>query len=100
MSDDFNYAEALGFLFEINKLVHVSQSGGSVLKELGQLLGLFYSGLDEDGVSPEIQSLIDERSAAKKAKDFAKADGIRKRLEEDYGILLKDTPAGVTWVRV
>ena len=100
MSDDFNYAEALGFLFEINKLVHVSQSGGSVLQELGQLLGLFYSGLSNEDVFPEIQSLIEARADAKRAKDFAKADALRGQLLSEFGIELKDTPKGVQWRKV
>jgi len=100
MSDDFNYAEALGFLFEISKLIHVSQSGGAVLKELGQLLGLFYSGLEEASLSDEAQQLIDQRSDAKKAKDFGKADALRNELLTRFGIELKDTPQGVQWRRV
>jgi cysteinyl-tRNA synthetase len=46
----------------------------------------------------EIQSLIDERNAAKQAKDFARSDEIRKQLAEE-GILLEDTPQGVRWKR-
>ena len=45
-----------------------------------------------------IQALVDERNAAKKARDFARADAIRKQLA-DEGILLEDTPQGVRWVR-
>lgn len=45
-----------------------------------------------------IQSLVDERSAAKKARDFARADAIRDQLAAE-GILLEDTPAGVRWRR-
>ncbi|NUS59938.1 MAG: cysteine--tRNA ligase [Lysobacter sp.] len=45
-----------------------------------------------------IQALIDERIAAKAAKDFARADAIRKQLADD-GILLEDTPQGVRWKR-
>ncbi|MDQ3038757.1 MAG: cysteine--tRNA ligase, partial [Pseudomonadota bacterium] len=45
-----------------------------------------------------IQRLIDERASAKQARDFARADSIRKRLS-DEGILLEDTPAGVRWKR-
>jgi cysteinyl-tRNA synthetase len=44
----------------------------------------------------EIESLIEERIAAKKAKDFAKADGIRNSLKE-RGIILEDGPAGTVW---
>ena len=45
-----------------------------------------------------IQALVDERNAAKKARDFARADAIRKQLA-DEGILLEDTPQGVRWKR-
>jgi cysteinyl-tRNA synthetase len=45
-----------------------------------------------------IQALVDERSTAKKARDFARADEIRKRLA-DEGILLEDTPQGPVWRR-
>ncbi|GAA4805432.1 cysteine--tRNA ligase [Lysobacter hankyongensis] len=45
-----------------------------------------------------IQSLVDERNAAKQARDFGRADAIRKQLA-DEGILLEDTPQGVRWVR-
>jgi len=51
---------------------------------------------NEDDV--RIQALIDERVAAKAAKDFARADAIRKALADD-GILLEDTPQGVRWKR-
>jgi len=45
-----------------------------------------------------IQALIDERTAAKASRDFARADGIRKQLS-DEGVLLEDTSAGVRWKR-
>jgi cysteinyl-tRNA synthetase len=45
-----------------------------------------------------IQALIDERIAAKAARDFARADAIRKQLADD-GVLLEDTPQGVRWKR-
>ncbi len=50
---------------------------------------------DDDG---EIQRLVDERVAAKKARDFARADAIRDQLA-DAGIVLEDTPQGVRWSR-
>jgi len=47
----------------------------------------------------DIEALIEERKQARKAKNFARADEIRKELA-DKGILLEDTRQGVTWKRV
>lgn len=52
----------------------------------------------EEGDDARIQALIDERLAAKKARDFARADAIRNQLAGE-GILLEDTPQGVRWKR-
>ena len=51
-----------------------------------------------DGDDARIQALIDERSAAKKSRDFARADTIRQQLA-DEGVVLEDTPQGVRWKR-
>ncbi|MCF5924983.1 cysteine--tRNA ligase, partial [Xanthomonas perforans] len=50
------------------------------------------------GDDARITALVEERSAAKEAKDFARADAIRKQLAEE-GIVLEDTPQGVRWKR-
>ena len=64
------------------------------------MLGLLQQETEEEvtEVEPEIQALIDERQAARKAKDFARADQIRDQLKE-MGITLKDTPQGVQIIR-
>ncbi len=95
MRDDFNYTEALGFLFELNKLVNVSKSGAGRLRELGELLGLFFDINNHVDISPEAQALIDARVQAKADKDFDKADSLRAQLETDFALILKDTPEGV-----
>jgi cysteinyl-tRNA synthetase len=77
----------------------------SALLGAGLALGLlqqapadwFGRGAAEDD-DARIQALIDERIAAKAARDFARADAIRKQLADD-GILLEDTPQGVRWKR-
>lgn len=56
----------------------------------------FARGAQDDDA--RIQALIDERAAAKKARDFARADAIREQLAGE-GILLEDTPQGVRWRR-
>ena len=71
----------------------------------GQALGLlqqspadwFARGASGDD-DARIQALVDERTAAKQARDFARADAIRQQLAND-GILLEDTPQGVRWKR-
>ena len=52
----------------------------------------------DGGDDARIQALVDERNAAKKARDFARADAIREQLAGE-GILLEDTPQGVRWRR-
>ena len=71
-----------------------------LLMELTTVLGLLQQDTEEEvtEVEPEIQALIDERQAARKAKDFAKADQIRDKLKE-MGITLKDTPQGVQIIK-
>ena len=103
MDEDFNTALAISVLFELASDVNRYKSPvlARQLKALGGVLGLlqrepqsFFQG---DGAA-EIQALIDQRTAAKKAKNFAEADRIRKELA-GRGIVLEDTPAGTTWRR-
>ena len=61
------------------------------------MLGILYNRKSND-VDAEIESLIAKRQEARKNKDFATADRIRDELKE-RGILLKDTPQGVTWTK-
>jgi len=81
----------------------------NVMKSLGQALNFLQrnpteflqsGSKDHDGLSPEqIEEQIAERVAAKQAKDFTKADTIRKTLLEQ-GIVLEDKPGGLTeWRR-
>ena len=60
-------------------------------------MGILYNRKSND-VDAEIESLIAKRQEARKNKDFATADRIRDELKE-RGILLKDTPQGVTWTK-
>mgnify|MGYP006198017015 CR=1 FL=1 len=78
---------------------------GSSLRAAGRALGLlqqepeawFARGASGDD-DARIQALVDERTAAKKSRDFARADALRDQLAAD-GILLEDTPQGVRWKR-
>lgn len=107
MDDDLNTADALGALFmmvrDINKLVAESAGKAALsacldaFTELCDVLGLLYVKKDTS-LDSEVEALIAERTAARKAKDFKKADEIRDKLTE-MGIVLEDTREGVKWSR-
>ncbi len=77
-------------------------TGVRVLKELSQILGLFHEpaaaakGGDDKLVGGLMKLLLDLRAEARKAKNFAMADQIRKRLTE-LGVTLEDRPGGTGW---
>lgn len=110
MDDDFNTAEALAVLFELANEVNRSGSMelAAQLRALGSVLGLlerdataFLQGgvHADDGLdAAAIESLIEARTAAKKAKDFAEADRVRAALLE-AGIVLEDSAQGTSWRR-
>jgi cysteinyl-tRNA synthetase len=124
MDDDFNTSEAMAVLFDLAK--NKSDESINLLKNLAGILGLLQTDPDEflqgknhyvltaesgeyklsggeatlaHGFSDEkINQLIMQRVEAKKSKNFAEADRIRKELA-DAGIILEDTPQGTTWRR-
>jgi cysteinyl-tRNA synthetase len=108
MDDDFNTADALAAVFDLVKFAntHVTEDSSAgfaseLLKQMTALtdvLGLIVE-KDEEMLDEDIEKLIEERQAARKAKNFARADEIRNELLEK-GILLKDTREGVKWQRV
>lgn len=106
MDDDFNTADAIGCLFEITKEINLMlknedcsfdyiDASGKIFLELIELLG-FGSVKDDDIDESTIESLITERTEAKKNKDYKKADEIREKLKE-MGIIIQDTAQGVKW---
>lgn len=110
MEDDLNTADAIGTLFDlvryINKTVLGTESSAADIKAsmeifdtLTGILGIVYnenSGEADDTDAAAIEALIEERTAARKEKNWAKADEIRNKLT-DMGIVLEDTPQGVKW---
>jgi cysteinyl-tRNA synthetase len=124
MSDDFNTARAVARLHEFTTDVNralddspgVSAEDKSAIKSavslVSEVLGILEeeprefldrikrSGIGETGLSEkEIEDLIAERNAARKAKNFSRADEIRDMLKS-RGIQLKDTPGGTTWEKI
>ncbi|MCW5654118.1 cysteine--tRNA ligase [Hydrogenophaga sp.] len=110
MDEDFGTPEAVAVLFELASEVNRTRDAdlAGLLRALGGVLGLLQSdpaaylqagGAHGDGPDEAaILSLIDQRAAAKKSRDFALADCIRQDLLAQ-GIVLKDGPAGTTWER-
>ena len=108
MDDDFNTADALAAVFELVKFGNTNVQEGSsaefaahtleVMTKLCDVLGLILD-KKEEILDEEIENLIAERQAARKTKDFARADEIRGLLL-DKGIELKDTREGVKWKRI
>ena len=103
MNDDFNFAGAVGILFELNKFIHREKRGSALLGTLGAILGLFFSDLSSsspvDEISDEITQLIDERNKARTEKDFKRSDEIRAQLL-GMGIQLEDSKEGTRWSRI
>ena len=107
MDDDFNTADAMGVLFsmvrEINTMISAGagkaalEAAAKAFDELTWVLGLVYNRKTDD-LDSEVEALIQQRTDARKAKDFATADAIRDKLKE-MGIILEDTPQGVKWSR-
>ena len=107
MEDDFNTADAISFIFEMVKAVNVGIEDTASAKVAHQakerivtLMGVLGVPVEpkEEILDQEIESLIEERQAARKAKNFQRADEIRDILLEK-GIVLKDTREGVKWTR-
>ncbi len=105
MDSDLNVSEALAVIFDfvrgINRLSEKGELGKGeakkvkkIMLDFDKVLGILETG--EKVISEEIEKLIREREDARKKKDFAKADRIRKKLG-DMGVILEDAPDGVKW---
>ena len=107
MEDDLNTADAISYIFELVKLVNTnitSDSSLEVVKTAYETIGKLCDVLgiitkqEKEILDSDIEALIEERQAARKAKNFARADEIRDMLAEQ-GIILEDTREGVKWKR-
>lgn len=107
MDDDLNTADAISVIFELIKYTNINVTNDtpkatvdkalSTVEKLCDVLGIITE-KEEELLDSDIEALINERQAARKARDFAKADEIRNKLA-DMGITLLDTREGVKWKR-
>lgn len=107
MDDDFNTADAISSIFELVKFANTNAAAESskaylcelkaLIVKLSDVLGLIVE-KEEEMLDQDIEALIEERQAARKERDFARADEIRTELLEK-GIILEDTREGVKWKR-
>lgn len=108
MDDDLNTADGLSAIFELVKDINIKildknvsrnvcETAAKVFDELCDVLGILYNRKSND-LDAEIEELIAKRQEARANKDWATADKIRDDLKAK-GIILKDTPQGVTWTK-
>jgi cysteinyl-tRNA synthetase len=108
LDDDLNLPQGVGLVFELVREANAALDGGRAGQaSLAALRGLMTEvdahldviRTEEPGLAEEVERLITEREAARKAKDFRRADQIRDQLRE-RGIALEDSKDGVRWKRV
>ncbi|RJQ47846.1 MAG: cysteine--tRNA ligase [Gammaproteobacteria bacterium] len=116
MDDDFNTPKALAALFDLahqintvrNQDIRQAAQLGARLRALGGIVGLLQGDAEAylqgaggfDALSKEeIERLLSERDAARKRKDWAESDRIRRRLAA-YNIVIEDGPGGTAWRKV
>ena len=107
MDDDLNTADALAAVFTLAKDINITvaaeppkntcEAALKLFDELCDVLGILYNKSD-NSLDEEVEKLIEQRSEARKNRDFKTADEIRDKLKE-MGIVLEDTPQGVKWSR-
>lgn len=108
MDDDFNTQNGIAIIYEMAKLLNVYSEKATVsLETIEYLLDGFSKAAEVFGIKFEeetelldekIEALIEERIAARKARNFARSDEIRDMLKEK-GVILEDTPQGTRWKR-
>lgn len=107
MDDDFNAANGITVVYELAKWLNLASedpetdlallaAGLAKFSEWLTIFGIYF--VSEELLDEEIEQLINERIAARKAKDFDRSDQIRDELKEQ-GIILEDTPQGTRWRR-
>ncbi|HEV8615729.1 MAG TPA: cysteine--tRNA ligase [Methylomirabilota bacterium] len=112
MDDDFNTPQAIGVLFELSSALYdrlerahqdparrpAVAAGLAQLRELGGALGLFQRRVETAGPPPAVEALVAERTAARQARDFARADRLREEIHR-LGWAVEDAPGGARVTR-
>ena len=99
MDDDFNSAKGIGHLFDLSREVNRALDEGlgvagtaaaRALLDLGGVLGLFWKKPAEESWPPEVLALAEEREQARRDRDWGQADALRKRLMDEFGVVVED----------
>lgn len=104
VNDDINIPKALAVTWDVLKSDIPNEDKLATVLDFDKVLGLK---IQENLISQEnsitdehqkeIEKLIQERELARKNKDYEKSDQIRKKLMQNYNIVIEDTPEGVVW---
>lgn len=110
MEDDLNTPLALNYFFKILSLVNKQidekkfskvdlEYAKNVIHELGEFFQIIPE-IKKEELPKEAKELIEKREEARKKRDYKTADEIRKRLREEFSIILEDTKEGIKWRRL
>jgi cysteinyl-tRNA synthetase len=108
LDDDLNIAGALGAIFEmvreVNRAITQNQLSAAAARQVTALMQRFDTVLgllaaDEAAVDRQVETLLEERQQARRARDFARADTLRARIRE-LGYVIEDTPQGARLKRL
>ncbi|NBV84060.1 cysteine--tRNA ligase, partial [bacterium] len=99
LTDDFNFAEAIGVLFDLSRYINISGGSSAPLARLMDVLGLA-TVAESVSLSDEERELLRVRWEAKQARDFATADRLRVELLDRFQIVVEDSKTEYRWKKL